>query len=81
MGLMRVLENFKFFWYYFFKVLQEKYSGDFSGDFNELQKFFLNFGVVVIQLIFWGLKYSWKGSGNVLQLEELSLDNFDWVQL
>ena len=56
MGPMRVPENSKLFWHYFSKVLQEKHSGDPSGDPNELQKLFPNPGVVATQLIFRGLK-------------------------
>ena len=77
MGPMRVPENSKLFWHYFSKVLQQN-----SGEPNELQKLFPNPGVVATQLIFRGLKYSWKGSGNAPQPEEESSpDNVDWVQL
>lgn len=71
MGPMRVPSNSKLFWHYLSKVV--------TG--NPTQRVFPNPGVVATQLIFRGLKYSWKGKGGTPMPERDSDKNVDWKKL
>lgn len=73
MGPMRLPENSKLFWHYLDQIVD-------PGT-DPIQKIFPNPGVVPTQLIFRGLKYSWKGKGAPQPVDPENKNNVNWEKV
>lgn len=72
MGPMRIPGNSKLFWHYLSKIVETT---------DPIQKVFPNPGVVATQIIFRGLKYSWKDEEFPQPDNPDDPNNVDWEQL
>ncbi|GGA58838.1 FAD-dependent oxidoreductase [Okeania sp. KiyG1] len=77
MGPMRVPENSKLFWHYFSNVWEKSNP----GEPDKIQEIFPNPGVVATQIIFRGLKYSWKDEPFPQPEDPGNPNNVNWEQL
>ena len=73
LGPMRIPGNSKLFWHYLSEIL--------GGIDDPIQKIFPNPGVVATQIIFRGLKYTWKDEDFPQPVNPDDPNNADWKQL
>jgi tryptophan 2-monooxygenase len=77
MGPMRVPSNSKLFWHYFAETVKDDED---QGD-DPIQKIFPNPGVVPTELVYRGVRYTWKDEGVPQPPKNPGEEVVDWGQL